>query len=449
MTRSPFSSELRALVALAGPIVLGQLGNVGMNTADTIMVGPLGATSLAAAGVGSAVYVFTTLIGQGVLTGMSPLVSQAFGAGDRAECRRVLIQGLWLALALSAPVAAVCLAGGPIVRLLGQTPAVAELAGGYLRALAPSVPALFLFLAFRPFLEGMNIVRPIMVITFLGLAANVAFNRLLIHGAGPIPALGVAGSGWATTAVRWIMLGALGVYVSRREDLHPFRVDVRRPAARRLARILHIGIPIGGQMGLEVGFFAFAAVMMGWLGPVPLAAHQVTINIAATTFMVAWGTSMAGSVRVGQHIGAGRTAGVRHAVTATYLVAVGCMAAFALLFLAARRSLIGLYTPDPDIIDIGSRLLLVAAVFQIFDGGQVAGVSVLRGAADTRVPTAIAGLGYWAVGVPFAYGLAFAFDAGPVGIWAGLCIGLGAVALLLGFRVAWWLRRYSEERTST
>ncbi len=442
MSHSRFSSELRGVGRLAGPLVFGQLGAVGMNTADTIMVGPLGATSLAAAGIGSAVYVFATVLCQGVLMGMSPLVSQAFGAGERDEVRRVLIQGLWLALALSVPVVAVCLFGESIVRMLGQDSAVATLAGAYLRALAPGVPALFAFIAFRQFLEGMGITRPTMLITFLGLGLNIGFNRILIFGAPPlIPALGVAGSGWATSAVRWSMLAATAVFVSARPDLHPLRVARRLPERARLARLLHVGAPIGAQLGLEIGLFAFAAVMMGWLGPLPLAAHQVTINIASTTFMVALGISMAGSVRTGHHVGAGNLQAVRHAAAATYLLAVGCMALFALSFLLIPGSLVRLYSHDPAIVRLGTRLLFFAAIFQVFDGAQVAGISILRGAADTRIPMAIAAVGYWGLGVPTGYLLAFSSDGGPSGIWIGLCSGLAAVALLLGLRVQWLLRR--------
>jgi multidrug resistance protein, MATE family len=194
-------------------------------------------------------------------------------------------------------------------------------------------------------------------------------------------------------------------------------------------------------------------VMMGWLGPLQLAAHQVTINIAATTFMVALGASMAGSIRVGQHIGARRPRAMRRAVLSTYIVSIGFMLCCALAFVLAPRALIGLYTPHGDIIDLGARLLLVAAAFQLFDGAQVAGISVLRGAGDTRVPMLIAGLGYWCVGLPVGWVLAFHAGLGPLGIWAGLSLGLAAVAALLLLRVrrVFWtapIRRLADQTTS-
>jgi multidrug resistance protein, MATE family len=436
VSASAFAGELRRLLRLAGPIIISQLGQIGMNTADTIMVGPLGATPLAAAGVGSALHSFGVILCTGVIFGMAPLVSQAFGAGDGRGCRRVLVQGLWLATLVSAPVAWFSWIGHTVTLATGQDAEVAALAGAYLRALAPGVLPLFLFTAFRQYLDAMNRPTPTMVITFLGLAINIAANRAFIYGIeGWIPALGVEGTGWATTLVRWSMLAAMLGYVLAHREIRPFagvRLAVDRPL---LARIGRIGAPIGGQFGLEVGLFSFAAVMMGWLGPLELAAHQVTINIAATTFMVALGTSMAGSIRVGQHIGAGRHDAMQRAIFATYAMVIIFMAACALLFVAAPRGLIRLYTPDEPIIALGARLLLVAALFQVFDGAQVAGMSVLRGAADTRVPMIVAGIGYWLVGLPIALWLAFRAGLGALGVWIGLSAGLAAVALILLVRV--------------
>jgi MATE family multidrug resistance protein len=434
--RRLFAVELGRLLRLAGPIIVSQLGQVGMNAADTIMVGPLGPRSLAAAGLGSAIHFFGIVCCTGVLVGLSPLVSQAFGAGDTRRCRHFVVQGLWLAIALSVPVIALSLAGERIALLFGQDPAVSELTGGYMAALAWGVTPFFLFIAFRQYLEGMGRVHVPMLITFLGLAVNVAANRIFIYGFGDaVPAMGVAGSGVATSIVRWSMLLAIAGYTMTRPRVRLHRHEPLGPDRAALREVLGIGLPIGGQFGLEVGLFSFAAVMMGWLGPLELAAHQVTINIASTTFMVALGVSMAGSIRVGQHIGARRPRRMRRAALATWLLAVGFMGACALGFLAAPHALIGLYTGDPGILDLGRRLLLVAAAFQVFDGAQVAGMSILRGAAETRVPALIAAIGYWGLGLPAGYLLAFPAGLGPEGVWLGLTVGLAAAALLLAIRV--------------
>jgi len=201
-----------------------------------------------------------------------------------------------------------------------------------------------------------------------------------------------------------------------------------------LRKVLRVGLPIGGQFGLEAGLFAFAAFMMGWLGAFELAAHQVTINIASITFMVALGASMAGAIRVGHHVGARRARRMRMAALGTYAMSVGFMGLCALAFVAMPDTLIRLYTQDPEIVRLGSRLLLVAAAFQIFDGGQVAGVCVLRGASDTQTPALIAAIGYWGMGVPVGYVLAFRAGLGPVGVWSGLTAGLAAAAVLLAMR---------------
>ncbi|HEX2187913.1 MAG TPA: MATE family efflux transporter [Longimicrobiaceae bacterium] len=438
-----FARELRQLLVVAGPLVVSQLGQVGMTAADTIMVGPLGAEALAAAGLGSALHVAMLMLFTGTVLGMTPLVSQAFGAGDRDRCRAVLVQGIWMSVALSLPLAWLTFLGGDIARLFGQEPGVAELAGEYMDALAWSALPALLFLAFRQFLEGMGITTPAMVMTFLGLAVNVAANAALIFGWGGLaPAMGVVGSGWATTITRWAMLGAMLAYLWLDPRLHPFRGVRWRPDRELLRRIAAIGVPIGAQLGVEVGLISFTAVMVGWFGPVELAAHQVTINLASVTFMVALGVSLAGSIRVGQHVGARSARGVRRATLATYLCAVGFMSLCALAFFLFPQELVGLYTSDPAIVRVASALLLVAALFQVFDGAQVAGLCALRGAADTRVPMLMALVGYWGIGVPVAYYLGFRTTLGPAGVWAGLSAALAVVAVLL----AWRARRVLWDR---
>jgi MATE family multidrug resistance protein len=428
--------ESGQLLRIAGPIILSQLGAVGMNTMDTLMVGPLGAQALAAAGLASSLHVVGLMVSMGVLLGMAPLVSRAHGAGKMSEARHVLVQGLWLALALGVPLLALNLFGRPIALALGQPPGVAALVGGLMGALAWGVVPMLLFTAFRQFLEAMGRARPPMVMTFLGLGVNFLGNRALIYGVlGWVAPMGVVGSGWATTLVRWAMLAAMATYLLGHRELHPFRGAPVAPERVMLRRIVAIGAPSGAQVGLEIGLFSFAAVMMGWFGTLELGTHQVTLNLAATTFMVALGVSTAGSIRVGQNLGAHRPEAVRRAAVLTYAYSVGFMALCALAYLLAPEWLLALYTHDAGILRLGRRLLFVAALFQVFDGAQVAGFSVLRGLADTRVPMFLAALAYWVVGVPAAYLLGFHSPLGPVGVWAGLCLALAVAAVLLLARV--------------
>jgi MATE family multidrug resistance protein len=416
--------------------VVSQLGAVAMVTTDTIMVAPLGAEPLAAAGLGSSLQSFVLMLCIGVLMGMIPLVSQAFGAGDRARCRQALVAGQAAALLLSIPLFLFLYNGRALALLLGQEPEVAELGGAFMRALAWSAWPVLSFSAFRQYLEGMGVTKPTMVMTFVGIAVNVAGNRVLIHGAaGVVPPLGIVGAGISTTLVRCALLVVMVAYLLAHRELNPFRGTRWRPDGRLLRQVFTIGVPVGVQNGAEVGIFSFASVMMGWMGATEQAAHQVTINLAATTFMVALGVSLAGSIRVGQHVGAGSQHGVRRSVAAAYVVTMAFMTLCALLFLLAPRGLIGLYTHDAAIVQVGTSLLFMAALFQLFDGAQAAGLCALRGAADTRVPMLLTVLGYWFVGFPVAYLLGFHTRMGPTGVWAGLVVSLAVVAVLLAFRV--------------
>jgi len=430
------AADSRRLLEVSAPIIMSQLGAIGMSTMDTIMVGPLGADSLAAVGLASSLHWSILVVTTGTLFGMGPIVSQAFGAGDLARCRAALIQGLWLALALSVPVIAVNRIGEPLALMLGQEPGISATAGEYMAALAWGVVPMLLFVALRQYLEGMSATRPAMVITFVGLGVNFIGNLAFIYGRwGWVDPMGAVGSGWSTTLVRWAMFLAMLLYVLRVRaggisGAPSLRLD--RPLIRR---IVGIGLPTGAQIGMEVGLFTFAAVMMGWFGATELGTHQVTINLAATTFMVAMGFSLAGSIGVGQRIGANDPVGTRRVVVLTYLFVSTSMACFALLFWAAPETLLRLYTGDPAVIELGAGLLLVAAFFQIFDGAQAAGFAVLRGAADTRIPMFIAIGAYWGVGAPAAYALGFHTSLGPIGVWAGLVLGIVAATVLLGWRV--------------
>jgi MATE family multidrug resistance protein len=439
--KTDFWEEAGGLLRLAGPLVVSHVATIGMTTVDTLMVAPLGPVPLASMAAAVAVHVFLIMVGTGIVLGMTPLVSQAEGASDRPEARRVLIQGLWLASLVSIPLVGVSLFGPWLARLLGQEPAVADLAGRYLVALAPGIIPLMLFTALRQFIEGLGFTKPSMVFLLSGLGLNVLADWALIYGvADVIPAMGALGSAWATSAVRGALLVAMGVYLARHPDLRPFADVSHRPRLRRMAHIARIGAPIGGQIGLEVGVFSFAALMMGWFGASALAAHQVTINLAATTFMVALGASLAGTIRVGQHVGARREHRVRLAAASTYMLAIGFMAVFAAAFLILPDWLVGLYTDDPEVVGIATGLLLVAALFQVFDGAQVAGMCVLRGVADTRIPMLIAAFSYWGVGAPVGWLLAFPLGVGPAGVWIGLSIGLAlaAGALLVRVRHSLW-----------
>lgn len=443
-----FAHEAGQLGRVAGPIIASQLGGTLLSTTDTLMVGPLGATALAAAGLSGALQFALLTMAMGVLMGATPLVSHAFGAGQREETRRVLVQAVWLAVVLSLPVVALSFFGRPVAEALGQAPEVSALAGRFLAALGWGVLPFLLFSACRQYLEGMGRTKPAMVISLLGVGMNVVANWVLIYGAGPVPALGAVGAAWATSIVRWGMLASMVVYLVMDPAVNPFRGVRWGFDAHRTRRVLSLGLPVALQLGAEVGIFAFAAVMMGWVSPAALAAHQVTINVASATFMVALGCSLAGSIRVGLHVGARHPRAMRRAAAASYALVLAFMTMTALAFFLAPRALLGLYTSDPEILRVGVLLLFWAAIFQLFDGAQVAGLHILRGAADTRVPMTVTLLGYWGVGLPVAYLAGFHTRLGPSGVWIGLSASLAVVAVLLGLRVRTviWKRPPPEPR---
>ena len=274
-----------------------------------------------------------------------------------------------------------------------------------------------------------------MVISWIAVAVNLLGNWLLIYGIRPFPEMGAVGAAWATSIVRWTMLIAMVAYLVADPAVNPFRGVRWGFHAQRTGRVLALGLPVALQLGAEVGIFSFAAVMMGWVGPAALAAHQVTINVASATFMVALGCSLAGSIRVGLHVGARAPRAMRRAAAATYVLTLSFMSLTALMFFLAPNAILGLYTSDPQILAIGGTLLFWAAIFQLFDGAQVAGLHALRGAADTRVPMTVTLVGYWGVGLPVAYVAGFRTGLGPAGIWIGLSASLAVVAVLLGLRV--------------
>ncbi len=433
----PLAAEAGRLGKLAGPIVLSQLGAVAMGTMDVVMVGQrLGPEAVAAAGLGNGIVWFGLTLAMGTLAGMGPLVSQAFGAGRRETCREVLVQGLWLALLLSLPALALTVSGGAVVRALGQPAVLVGQTTAFMRALAPGIVPFLLYVALRNYLEGMGRPQAATVVTVLGIGLNYIGNRVLISGVpGLVPPLGLTGSGLTTSTVRWLMLAALAGYALSRPDLHPFEGVSRRANRRGLGEIVRIGLPAAVTQGAEVGIFVIALVMMGWIGVTAQSAHTVVISIASATFMVGLGVSIAGSIRVGQLLGADDPDGARRAVVLTYIGSVGLMGLCGVLFLSLPGPLLGFYTAEPEVLRVGAQLLALAALFQIFDGAQVAGAQVLRGAADTKVPMLLALVAYWGVGLPVGYGLAFSFGLGAVGIWIGLTAALMVAAVLLGFRV--------------
>jgi MATE family multidrug resistance protein len=427
-------------MSLAGPVILAEVGWMSMGLVDTIMVGPLGPAAIAATGMGSGVFTAIVIFGMGLMLGLDAFVSQAHGAGDERECLEWLHQGVWLACCATPIVMVLAwLTYGTLDRW-GLHPDTRRLVGPYLRVISTGALPLLLYAAFRRYLQGMHVVRPIMIALVTANAINAVANWILIYGNLGMPVLGVAGSAWATTAARVYMAAflylAIGAERRRRGRADP-TVDLRLDL-HRIRRLIRLGFPAASQVTLEVGVFAVATALAGRLDPVSSGSHQIALNIASLAFMVPLGLSSAAAVRVGYAYGAGDR---QRAVLAgwTALASGGViMTALGLVFFLWPVTLLRVFSTDPRIIDIGVSLLAIAAAFQLFDGTQAVATGALRGISETRVPMIVNVIGHWFLGLPVGYALCFRFGWGVRGLWIGLSIGLVVAALVL--TVVWWKR---------
>ncbi len=431
--------HLRPTLLLAYPVVLSQLGHIMVSFVDSVLVGryagtvPLAAVSL---GVNSTNVIM--ILGIGLSMGSVPLVAAADGRRDQPLLGRLLVSSVWLSVLAGLALVGLGQFVPFLMHYLGQSPEVEALAEPWVRVISWSFLPLMVFQGFREFAEGLGLTRQAMWLSVLANVVNAGLCYLLVVGGWGLPAMGLMGSAWATLIARVLMAVLMGAYVLLAPRLHVHRAAVRRwlPDAETLRRLFGVGAPIGVQMACEVGAFATAAIMIGWLGAVPLAAHQVAINLASITYMAASGIAAAATIRVGKLRGEGDMAAARQAGFAAYLLGFGFMATMALLFIATRHVAPLLYGHDPAVVAQASTLLLIAALFQVSDGLQVMGLGALRGLEDVKVPSVVALLAYWAVALPMGYFLGFGLRLGAPGVWSGLLVGLSIVAgvLLIRFR---------------
>lgn len=438
----PRRGDLSELARLALPVALVMVSTMAMGVVDTIMVGRVSAADLAGVALGHLYFYGAVVLGMGTLFALDPVISQAVGAGDTAGIARGVQRGAVLALVLTLLSTCLLLPAGPVLRFLRQPDEVVPLAAGYALVSIPGVLAFHGFNILRQTLQAMGRVAPILVTVVLANLANVFFNWVLIFGNLGFPAMGAVGSGWATSLSRWFMILVLAwvAWPLLRPTLVPVRPDVLRLAP--LARLVRLGAPIGGQQFLEFGVFGAAGILMGWMGTVAMASHQVALNLASLTFMVPLGVAQAGSVLVGQAVGRGDAPAARRAAGGAVVGGAAFMAVTAVVFLSIPEALARVYTADPQVLALAALLIPIAGVFQVFDGIQVVGLGVLRGVADTRWPMIINLVGFWGVGLPMSAVLGFRTAMGPQGIWTGLALGIGAVAVLLMLRVR---RRFGGE----
>jgi multidrug resistance protein, MATE family len=419
-----FRKELWLTFKLAVPIMIGEVGQMLMSLTDTMMVGHLDVDSLAGIALSNALLHIALVFGIGVVTSVAVLTSQAHGAGLRETEVSILRAALWMSVGLGVVLALLLAGSNSVMGLLGQPQLVVDVARPYLTLVGWSlIPALG-YMATKMFCDSLG--KPVvpMCILYGAVILNLILNYILVFGYFGAPRMGLEGSAWATLSSRLLsMLGTLGYAVflvrGRIADLNPFKID-----KAILGSLVKLGIPVGFQLFSEVVAFNLSAIMMGWMGAQALAAHQIAIQCAATTFMFPLGLAQAVTVRIGHSLGKGKKHLIRIIGFGGIGIAACVMTGFALILGFFGHWIAAGFTGDIEVIEIAALLLVVAGAFQLVDGIQVTAMGALRGIADVRIPMLLAYLFYWVVALPVGYMCGFRLGMGPVGIWIGLAVGL-------------------------
>jgi multidrug resistance protein, MATE family len=437
--------EFRPMLRLAMPLAVAELGWMAMGIVDTIMAGPLGPAAVGAGILGNMVFYPLAMSFTGLLLGMDTLVSQAFGARDPQDCRRTLINGVWLSIALTPVTVALTMSSIPAIRAAGANPKVMAECVPYMQNLAWGLLPLFVFSAVRRYLQSINVVK---AVTFTLVSANIvnfAGNWVLMYGHLGAPAMGLAGSGWSTTISRVymavVMLAAV-VWEERRSRYLVFAMSWR-PDWQRIRKLMALGLPATGQIAFEGAVFGVVTVLAAKLDEVSLAAHGIAVQVIATTFMVPLGISSAAAVRVGQAVGRKDERGAAAAGWAALAIAGLFMTAAGIALWTVPRLIVARFIDDARVIVAGVTLLRIAAFFELFDGLQVVATGALRGLGDTRAPMIAHFVGYWLIGMPVVYVLCFTLGWGAPGIWVGLSVALILIGLAL---VVVWRARLRSSR---
>jgi MATE family multidrug resistance protein len=435
------AEEVRPMLRLAIPLVLAELGWMTMGIVDTMMVGRQAhsAEAMGAVSLGSILYMAVAIFGTGLMLGLDTLVSHSFGAGDVEDCHRTLVNGVYLSFAAAPILMGLVRLIEPLLKSAHIEPAILNQTIPYLRALNWSTLPLLLFFVFRRYLQGMNLAKPVMFALISANLINLAGNWALIYGHLGLRALGTVGSGWSTCIARSYMMVVLLVYAVYYD--HRFKTGLRRirrlPSFFRMWRLVELGLPAATQFAMEVGVFAVATTLIGKLGAVPLASHQVALNTVSLTYMVPLGIASAAAVRVGNALGRRDPHGASRAGWTALALGTGFMTLMGILLLVAPYYIVRAYTPDPLVISAASSLLFVAAFFQLFDGMQTVATGALRGAGDTRTAMMCHGFFYWVIGLPLGYYLCFRLNWGAPGLWTGLSVAL----ILIGCALLYFWRR--------
>lgn len=433
------------MLRLAIPIVLAELGWMTMSIVDTIMVGHQRDSALAigAVSLSSILYYVVAIFGTGLMLGLDTLVSQSYGAGDLEDTHRSLINGVYLSLGLTPVLMGVVWLWEPVVKLSRIPAPLLAQAVPYLRALNWGTLPLLLYFVFRRYLQGVNLAKPVMFSLISANVVNFVGNWAFIYGHGGVRAMGTVGSGWSTCVARVYMALVLMGYAVYHDARHKtgLRRASRLPHFPRVWELLNLGFPAASQIGVEIGVFGLATMLIGKLGALPLASHQIALNTISFTYMVPLGIGSAAAVRVGQSLGRRDAHGASRAGWTALTLGASFMACTALALWLVPSYIARIYTPDPTVIRAAGALLFIGAFFQLFDGLQAVATGALRGAGDTRTPLVCHLAYYWAVGLPLGAYLCFRSGWGVAGLWTGLCVAL----ILIGSTLLYAWRRKERQ----
>lgn len=441
LTKSRVFTEIKACLALAIPLAGAQLAQSAVSFVDTVMMGWLGSETIAAGGLAAMMFNTLLITSTSLISAVSPLSAEAYGAGKLKQVEKVVRQGLWLALVLSIPLTLLLLNAASLMQFLGQEPATVALSETYLKAIAWGMFPGLGFAVLRFFTSALSLTRPIIIVMLAGTVLNIVGNYVLMLGKFGLPALGLAGIGWASAISLWSMFIVLAVYCLFQPQLRQYQVfqKLHHFDWRVLGNLLRVGIPIGILTGTEIGLFTVTAFLMGQLGTVTLAAHQIALQTAALTFNVPLGIALATTVRVGQQLGKHDRSGSQLAGFVGIGLGAAFMAAMAVVVWLIPERIVSLYLDinnpvNAEVVALAKVLLGIAAVFQIADGVQVTANGALRGRQDTTIPMLIGLFAYWCVGLTSGYILGLQLGYGGAGLWWGLAIGLAVAAVILTWR---------------
>ncbi len=423
---------------LAIPVVVSQLGHVLVQTSDSIIVGHFAGTiALAAVSLVNSIFTVAMVVGIGISYAITPLIAQQNGSKNYAECGRLLSSSLLINIISSLVLCLlICFGFELLLGNLNQSPEVVKLARPFLILLGLSLIPMLVFNTFKQFAEGLGFTKQAMYISIWGNVLNICLGIVFVKGLFGIHPMGVKGVGYATLIDRCTMAFVMSFYIFRSANFKRYLKDFALTQIDKLRclRLLKIGLPVGLQYVFEISAFSGAAILIGTISPVAQAAHQVAINLAAMTYMMASGVSAAAAIKAGNNFGSKNYAGLRQSAVSSYHIVIIFMAVTAVIFTAFNHLLPLAYTTDTRVTAIAAQLLVIAAAFQLFDGTQVIGLGILRGLGDVNIPTIITFLAYWILGLPVGYILGIYYHLGANGVWYGLTLGLIAASLLLFFR---------------